>query len=101
MSTTVNELVSTCFDELQISQRFVPYVQRAEEAGYPQLARLFRAMVISETAREALFRRGMVEHSVGTDNFFVCPHCGLVFHFDRPDQCPADQTPGAEFIAVQ
>ena len=34
MSTTVDELVSACFDELKLSQRFVPYVQRAEEAGY-------------------------------------------------------------------
>ena len=101
MSTTVEELVSACFDELHLSQRIVPYVQRAEEAGYPQLAKLFRALVASETAREALFRKGMINHAVLSDDYFVCPNCGLVFHFDRPDQCPVDQTPGAAFIAIQ
>jgi len=101
MSTTVEELVSTCFDELRLSQRFVPYIQRAEEAGYPALARLFRALVASETVREALFRKGLVNHAAQADDFFVCPHCGLVFHLEHPDQCPVDQTPGAAFIIIQ
>jgi len=101
MSTTVEEFVSDCFHELQFSQRFVSYVQRAEEAGYPQLARLFRALVVSETAREALLRKGLVSHAAKTDDYFVCPECGLIFHFDRPNQCPVDQTPGAAFIAIQ
>ena len=51
MPVKVEELISTCFDELQLSQRFVPYVQQAEDAGYPLLARFFRALVASETAR--------------------------------------------------
>ncbi len=106
MSTTVEEPVSTCFDELQISQRFVPYVRRAEEAGFPQLAKLFRALVASETARDALLRAGLIRkglahHADMADNYFVCPHCGLIFHFDHPDQCPVDETPGATFIAIQ
>ena len=101
MGITIEELVSACFDELCLSQRFVPYVQQAEEAGYRGLARLFRALVASETAREALLRRGLVNHAVLADNYFVCPQCGLIFHFDRPEQCPVDQTPGAEFIAIQ
>ncbi len=35
MSITVQELVSACFDELQMGQRFVIYVRRAEAAGFP------------------------------------------------------------------
>jgi len=101
MSTPVEELVSACFDELQLSQRFVPYVQRAEEAGYPQLAKLFRALVASETAREALFRKGIPHHGDQTGDYFVCPHCGLVYDLEHPDQCLVDQTPGAEFIIIQ
>lgn len=101
MSTPVEELVSTCFDELSLSQRFVPYVQRAEEAGYPQLAKLFRALVASETTREALFRKGVPNHATQTGDYFVCPHCGLVYDLECPDQCPADQTPSAKFIFIQ
>ena len=101
MSITIEELVSACFDELQLSQRFVPYVQQAEAAGYPHLARLFRALVASETAREALIRQGLITHAAQADDYFVCPHCGLIFHLERPDQCPVDQTPGETFFAIQ
>jgi rubrerythrin len=101
MSTTVEELVSACLAELQLSQRFVPYVQRAEEAGYPQLARLFRALVISETAREALLRKGLISHSTEPDPYFVCPTCGLVFHAGKPEKCPVDETAGETFVEVE
>lgn len=101
MSMTVEELVSACFDELQISQRFVPYIRRAEEAGFPQLAKLFRVLVASETARDALLRAGLLHHADLEGNYFVCPKCGLIFHFDHPDQCPVDETPGADFITIQ
>ena len=48
MPRKVEDLISTCFDELQLSQRFVPYIQQAEYAGYPLLARFFRALVASD-----------------------------------------------------
>lgn len=100
MSTSVEELVSTCFDELALSQRFVPYVQRAEEAGYPQLAKLFRALVACETAREALFRKGVPNHAAETGDYYVCPHCGLVYDGDLPEKCLVDETSGADFIVI-
>jgi rubrerythrin len=101
MSPTVEELVSACFDEIQMSQRFVPYIRQAEEAGYPQLAKLFRAVVAGETAREALMRKGVVNHARGEDGFYVCPQCGLIFHAERPEQCPVDETPGESFMAYE
>ena len=101
MSPTVEELVAACFDELQMSQRFVPYIQQADEAGYTQLAKLFRAVAAGETAREALMRKGMVSHATGEDDFYVCPMCGLVFHAGRPEQCPVDETPGEKFMAFE
>jgi rubrerythrin len=101
MSLTVDELVSACFDEVQPSRRFKPYVQLAEEAGYPHLARLFRAQVASETVREALIRKGMVTHALEPGDYYVCPKCGLIFHAGCPDQCPVDETPGEKFIIIQ
>jgi len=97
---TPADIVSACFDELQTSQRLAPYVQKAEEAGYPQLAKMFRAVVASETVREALLRQGLVHHASMADDYFVCPHCGLIFHAGFPDQCPVDQTPGDKFITI-
>jgi rubrerythrin len=101
MSTSVEEFVAACFDELQLSQRFVPYIQKASDAGYLQLAKTFRALVASETAREALLRKGVPHHADEAGDFYVCPNCGLVFYLESPDQCPADETPGAKFIAIQ
>jgi rubrerythrin len=72
MSMTVEELVSACFDELQISQRFVPYVRRAEAAGFAQLAKLFRALVAGETARDAL-----LHHASLADNYSLPARAGL------------------------
>lgn len=101
MSPTIEELVSACLDEIQLGQRFAPYAQRAEEAGYPHLAKLFRALVISETAREALLRRGLINHSTEPDAYFVCPTCGLVFHAGKPEKCPVDGTEGERFVEVE
>ena len=103
MTTRISaaELVSDCFDELQVSRRVEPYVQKAEEAGYPQLAKMFRAVVTSETVREGLLREGMVHHADMTGDYFVCPLCGLIFHLELPEQCPVDETPGMAFITIQ
>jgi rubrerythrin len=101
MPAAVEEIVNACFDELKLSQRFVPYIQQAEEAGYPQLARLFRAMVASETAREAILRPGLINHSSQPDPFYVCPYCGLIFHAGHPEMCPVDETPGEKFIHIE
>jgi rubrerythrin len=101
MSVTVEELVSMCFDELRLSQRFLPYAQQAEQAGYPQLAKILRALVASETAREALFRPGVLHQASQTGDYFVCPHCGLVYDQERPKQCLVDPTPSEDFIVIQ
>ena len=101
MSTSVDEIVFACLDEMQLSQRFVPYARKAEEAGYPQLAKLLRAMVAGETAREALLRKGLVNHAAETGDYYVCPHCGLIYAHGKPDQCLVDQTPGEKLLLIQ
>ena len=101
MSTTLEEFVNACLDELQIGQRFVPYVEKAEEAGYPHLARLLRAVVASETIREATLRRGLPRHGAEQIALFVCPHCGLIYDYERPEKCPVDETPAEKLIAIE
>lgn len=101
MSTPVEEFVAACFDELRLSQRFVPYIQRAEAAGFPQLAKMFRAVAAKEAAQEALYRSGLVHQAAQTGDYYVCPHCGLIYDIELPEQCVVDQTPGEEFIVIQ
>lgn len=100
MSTTASEFVTRCFDELQIGQRFVPYVRQAEETGLPQLAKFLRALVASERAREALCRNGIPPHAEMQEDYFVCPHCGLIYDGECPEQCLVDPTPGTDFIVI-
>jgi rubrerythrin len=101
MKPTAEEFVASCFDELALSQRFVPYVQKAEEAGYPQVAKMFRALVAGETAREGLLRRGMPQHANQAGDYYVCPHCGLVYDLELPEKCVVDETPGAAFVVIR
>jgi rubrerythrin len=101
MSTTIDELLSEFSGELeQTVQRYSPFIQRAEEGGYPYIAKFFRAIVASETARGKLYHLGMSTHAGKAHDYSICPHCGLVFVPDAPDKCPVDDTLGAQFERI-
>jgi rubrerythrin len=100
MTTTVNELISALFAELRTSQRIAPFIKRAEEEGHPGVAKMLRAMTASERVREALMRTGIAEHAEDTFDYYVCPHCGLIFAQDAPEKCPVDDTLGAQFERI-
>jgi rubrerythrin len=100
MSRTVDDLISTCFDQLQAIQHYQSYVKKSADEGYPQISKLFQAVVASETARENLFRKGIAEHAADTYDYYVCPHCGLVFAKEAPEKCPVDETEGAQFEKI-
>jgi rubrerythrin len=97
MPATIDDLLSAFFDEMeQTGQRYSAYVKQAEAEGYPTLAKLFRAVVASETVRANLYRTGMLAHAQEPGDLYVCPHCGLVFMHGLPDACPVDETPAAQ-----
>ena len=101
MPATIDDLLSAFFKEMQNTiQRYTPFVKKAEDAGFPQLAKLFRAVVASDTARGKLFRTGMAAHASENHDFYVCPHCGLVFITEAPDRCPVDDTVGTDFEKI-
>lgn len=98
MSATIEELLSDFADELQKThQRYFSFVKKAENEGYPQLAKYFRAIVVSETVREERFRCSMAHHARQEHDYYVCPHLDLVFLGEAPDQCPVDDTLGSQF----
>ncbi len=101
MSATIDDLLSDFADELQkTSQRYSTFVKKAEDEGYPPLAKFFRAIVASEAARAERFRCGMAHHAREEHDYYVCPHCGLVFLAEAPDQCPVDETQGSQFEKI-
>ena len=101
MPATIDELLSAFSDELQqTSQRYAAFIQKAEELGYPQLSKFFRAIVTSEANRARLYRTGMDSHAREAAEYYVCPHCGLVMIPEAPEKCPVDETPGAQFERI-
>ncbi len=70
--------------------------------GYPQAAKLFRAIVAAETARVGLYRNSLahLESAVETEDYYVCPKCGVAFGGAPREQCPLCGTPGSRFELI-
>lgn len=101
MTKPVESLIESFCDALQPGARYDHFIAEAEKEGYPQVAKMFRAVVVSEEVRERLLRRFMPNKVAKTCDFFVCPYCGLVFEPEPPEKCPVDDTPGDQFTAVR
>ena len=101
MTATIDKLLADFAEELhQVNSRYIRFVKIAEEEGVSQLAKFFRAMAASDTARSKLILSGMNAHAEDNPDFFVCPHCGLVFMLNAPDKCPVDETLGTLFEKI-
>ena len=101
MSVPAENLVAEFANELQqTNARYIRFVKKAEEEELIQLAKFFRAFVVSETVRSKLILGGMNAHADENPDFFVCPHCGLFYIVGAPDKCPVDETPGSQFEKI-
>ena len=100
MSENMETLMQAFFEEVLIGKLAVPYIQKAEEQGYPQIAKLFRALAASENVRQRLLRKDLAHHASATTDFFVCPECSLIFAEEAPETCPVDNTPGVKFERI-
>ena len=101
MSPTTGDLLTSFINEMeQSNERYSMFIDMAGEAGFSNLAKIFRAVVAYEEARTNLFKNHMSHHAEEAHDYFVCPHCGLVFVPDAPPICPVDETPGPQFITI-
>ena len=101
MSVTAENLLADFADELhETNSRYARFVKKAEVEGLIQLAKFFRAIVTSERVRSKLILGGMNAHAEENPDFFVCPHCGLIFMLGAPEKCPVDETLGSQFEKI-
>jgi rubrerythrin len=101
VSASTENLVAEFADELrQRNNRCTGFVKKAEGEGLIQLAKFFRAIVASETVRSKLILDGMNAHAEENPDFFICPHCGLIFVVGAPDKCPVDEILGSQFEKI-
>jgi rubrerythrin len=94
---TVDALLEAFFQERQPRGSLAALAEQAEAAGKHQLAKIFRAVIASDGYREKLMRHGLPDHARGTEDFYVCPHCGLIYEPEPPERCVVDETPAAQF----
>jgi rubrerythrin len=94
---TVDALLDAFFEARQPRQNPEGFVEQAEQAGQHQLAKIFRAVIASDAYRDRLMRKGLPSHVQSVEDFYICPHCGLIYEPDAPEQCVADETPAAQF----
>ncbi len=103
MSAPIDELVTALDAEAQAHHgRYMELAARAGDMGYPQAAKLLRAIVSAETARLGLYRHSLTElgSSAATYDYCICPKCGLAMTEAPPNQCPLCQTPGTSFDRI-
>ena len=50
MSKTMDDLKDAFAGESQANRRYLAYAKKADKEGFPQIARLFRAVAAAETA---------------------------------------------------
>lgn len=100
MSEGFENGIDSFFTEVLIGGLALPYIQKAEEQGYPQIAKLFRALVASENVRQHLLRVNLPNHTQASFDYFVCPECSLIFAEEAPETCPVDNTPGGKFERI-
>jgi rubrerythrin len=100
MSDQLEQIVEEFFVKLQTSAQAGEKAEKLEAAGFPNAARLFRAIAVSERVRTERFRSGMPHHARLEEDYYVCPHCGLIYIPEPPQACPVDETPEANFIKV-
>jgi rubrerythrin len=101
MSKTVEQIISSFCDALKPGERYDPFISTAEAEGYTQLAKMFRAVVASEAARDRLLRQALPNHVDKNWDYYVCPYCGLIYEPDPPEVCLVDQTPASSFICIR
>jgi rubrerythrin len=98
MPKLIEQIIEEFCDALQPGDRYEMFIANAEAEGYPQVAKMFRAVIESEAIRERLIRKSLPNHIDRDWDYFVCPLCGLLYEPEPPDQCPIDQTPADRFI---
>ena len=68
MTKTLEDLKSAFAGESQASQKYTAFAKKADEEGFPQIARLFRAAAHAETIHALNHFRAMGEVKATTEN---------------------------------
>jgi rubrerythrin len=68
MSKTTDDLKAAFAGESQANRRYLAFAKKAEEEGYPQIAKLFRAVAHAETVHALNHFRALGEVKTTADN---------------------------------
>ncbi len=103
MSTGTDEFVKVVREQVHLHHdRYTEFAHRAEEKGYAQVAKLFRAIIAAEKARLELYCKSLADPRIQFDtyDYYVCPKCGVALTLSAPNECPLCHTPGTQFERI-
>ncbi len=103
MSTGTTEFASAVREEADVHyERYQAFAQQAEEKGYSQVAKLFRAIIAAERARLELYCKSLADPRIQFDtyDYYVCPKCGVALTLSAPNECPLCHTAGTQFERI-
>lgn len=96
-SITVESLLESFFQARKPIGNPQLVISQAESMGERQLAKILRAVIASDGYRDRLMRNHLPAKLTRKEDYYVCPHCGLIYEAEPPVTCLADETPGVKF----
>ncbi len=99
MSATNGDWIVLVGDEARVHQsRYEELAKKAEEMGDFAIAKFLRAVIAAETARVKLYLKYLAElKPLETQDYYICPQCGVALTVTPPKECPLCHTPGTQF----
>lgn len=94
---TVDGLLEAFFKARQPQNSLETFAEQAEAAGQHQLAKILYVVIASDQYHDKLMRRSLPLHAQSDMDYYVCPHCGLIYESEPPEKCLADETPCEQF----
>ena len=86
MSKTEDGLKEAFAGESQANRKYLAFAKKAEEEGYKQVAKLFRAAAEAETVHAHNHLREL--KGIKSTNYYICKVCGYTAEDEAPDICP-------------
>src|SRR4030042_294879 len=89
MTKTEKDLQEAFSGESQANRKYLAFAKKADQEGYKQIAKLFRAAAEAEKVHAYLYKKALENLGSNPDiDYYVCQVCGYTAEGEAPDQCP-------------
>jgi len=98
---TMDNLVKAFEGESWAIRKYVAFAEKAEQEGFKQAARLFRALTASEKGHVALCQKALNNlENEKDEEYYVYRHCGNVVETMPADSCPICNSTKSMYLKI-